>query len=111
MKRLLPFLVAASGLLGGILLKPIGTGPAPAPVVAADVLGQCYQADRAGKVALLREIAGKTWPDDPSKAKAWNDGITSARDRDFKAFIEGELAPAFDSGKLTELADKLEKAK
>jgi len=111
MKRFLPFLIAASGLLGGILLspgKPIGPTPAP---VAADVLGQCYQADRAGKVALLREIAGKTWPDDPSKAKAWNDGMTAARSRDFKPFIENVLAPAFDNDKLKELADELEKSK
>lgn len=112
MKSILPFLIAGSGLLGGMLLKPLSIDPTPTPTpTTADVLGQCYQADRAGKVALLREIAGKTWPDDPSKAKAWNDGMTAARSRDFKPFIENVLAPAFDNDKLKELADELEKSK
>jgi len=109
MKNLLPFLIAA-GILGGILLQPRDVSPAPVPV-GSDILGQCYQADRAGKVALLREIAGKTWPNDQAKAKAWNDGINAARNKDFKVFIETELAPAFDNDKLIELADKLEKSK
>lgn len=101
-------------LIGGIMLIAGGNAdnvvPVPVPV-AGDVLGQCYKADRASKVALLRSMAGQEFPNDAAKAKAWNDGVDAARLTDFKPFVDEELAGAFMDGKLKELADKLEVAK
>jgi len=103
-------------LIGGVILLSGhmggGNGPNPVPVpVAGDVLGQCYKSDRASKVALLRSMAEQEYPNDAAKAKAWNDGVDVARLKDFKPFVDDELAGAFMDGKLKELADKLEVAK
>lgn len=101
-------------LIGGIMLMAGGNAdnvtPVPVPV-AGDVLGQCYKADRASKVTLLRSMASQEFPNDAAKAKAWNDGVDAARLKDFKPFVDEELAGAFMDGKLKELADKLEVAK
>jgi len=101
-------------LIGGIMLVAGGgvdsVTPGPVPV-AGDVLGQCYKADRASKVALLRSMAEQEFPNDAAKAKAWNDGVDAARLTDFRPFVDEELAEAFMDGKLKELADKLEVAK
>lgn len=101
-------------LIGGIMLMAGGGAdnvtPVPVPV-AGDVLGQCYKADRASKVSLLRSMAEQEFPNDAAKAKAWNYGVDAARLKDFKPFVDEELAGAFMDGKLKELADKLEVAK
>ena len=99
-------------LIGGIMLMAGGGADNVAPVpIAGDVLGQCYKADRASKVSLLRSMVEQEFPNDAAKAKAWNDGVDAARLKDFKPFVDEELAGAFMDGKLKELADKLEVAK
>ncbi len=101
---------SVSALIGGVLLL-MPKGVMPSPVPAGDVLSECYKADRASKVSLLRSMADQEFPNDAAKAKAWNDGVDAARSADFKPFVDQELAQAFADGKLKELADRLEAVK
>ena len=50
MKSILPFLIACSGLLGGMLLKPISIDPTPTPTpTTADVLDNAIKQIERGR--------------------------------------------------------------
>lgn len=81
----------------------------PGPVVHADSLSQSHTADRISQVRILREYAGKTFPDEPA-AQAWlNEQRIEARKTDFIPYTD-ELGQAADTGAdaVKALADKLE---
>jgi len=104
----LPLALIASGILGGLLLLN-GGKVTPGPSPAGDVLDQSYAADRISQVRILREYAGKTFPDEPA-AQAWlNEQRIEARKTDFIPYTD-ELGRAGDDGPdaVKALADKLE---
>lgn len=89
-------------LLGG---NVPGTDPKPTPAV--DVLSQCYEADRATKVGLIREMATKEFPNPQAQVDWWNESVETARKSDFQPFIDA-VSEAIVAEKLPELADQLE---
>ena len=77
-----------------------------------DVLSQSHAADRVSQVRILREYAGKSFPDEPT-AQAWlNAQRIEARKTDWIPYTD-ELGAAADSGvdAVKALADKLENGK
>lgn len=89
--------------------------PSPQPVGPTfdDTLQQVYAADRALKVELLREAAGKTWDaesDDQYRlmARDWfNEQHEARRQEIWQPFID-ELAVALNERRFAEFADALE---
>lgn len=105
----LPLALIASGILGGLLLLNGGDKVGPGPSPAGDVLEQSYAADRASQVRILREYAGKTFPDEPA-AQAWlNEQRIEARKTDFIPYTD-ELGKKADEGSeaVKAFADALE---
>jgi hypothetical protein len=89
--------------------------PSPQPVGPTfdDTLQQVYQADRALKVELLREMAGKTWEaesDDAYRAQVrdwWNENHERGRVTTWQPFAD-ELAVVIEERRFAEFADALE---
>jgi hypothetical protein len=103
----LPIALIASGLLGGILLMFSG-GSTPGPT-SKDCLQVAHAADRATQIRILREYAGKSFPDELIAQKWLNDQRAEARKTDWIPYTD-ELGAAADSGvdAVKALADKLE---
>jgi hypothetical protein len=103
MKGFAPLLAIA----GGLLLM-FGGGVAPGPG-NQDCLTVAHAADRASQVRILREYAGRTFPDEPSAQKWINDQRIAARITDWIPYTD-ELGAAADQGPeaVKALADKLE---
>lgn len=97
------------GGLGGIWSAGgIDVSPSPGPATS-DCLSQSHAADRVSQVRLLREYAGKSFPDE-STAQSWlNAQRIEARKTDWIPYTD-ELGAAADSGvdAVKALADKLE---
>jgi hypothetical protein len=87
---------------GGV---PIG----PGPIVRNDSLSQAHVADRVSQVRILREYAGKTFPNEPEAQKWLNEQRIAARITDWIPYTD-ELGTAADSGveAVKALADRLE---
>ena len=106
-----PLALIAAGLIGGMLLL-VGGGDGPTPVPGPDrndSLSQAHVADRVSQVRILREYAGKTFPDEPT-AQAWlNAQRIEARKTDWIPYTD-ELGAAADQGAdaVKALADRLE---
>jgi hypothetical protein len=96
------------GSLGGIWAAGgIDVSPGPGPTVN-DCLSQSHAADRVSQVRILREYAGKSFPDEPT-AQSWlNAQRIEARKNDWIPYTD-ELGAAADSGvdAVKALADKL----
>jgi len=96
------------GSLGGIWVSGgIDVSPGPGPI--NDCLSQSHAADRVSQVRILREYAGKSFPDEPT-AQSWlNAQRIEARKNDWIPYTD-ELGAAADSGidAVKALADKLE---
>jgi hypothetical protein len=88
---------------GGIDVRP---GPGPS---TSDCLTVAHAADRVTQVRILREYAGKSFPDEPTAQKWLNDQRIEARKNDWISYTD-ELGAAADSGvdAVKALADKLE---
>ncbi|MEO1999924.1 MAG: hypothetical protein ABGZ17_32170 [Planctomycetaceae bacterium] len=80
--------------------------PTPKPLVIADVLGDCHVADRASKIRLITEMAGRDFDSDSEQASWWNSETDAARQSDYRPFIDA-VAEAIEAGTLTELAEGL----
>lgn len=107
---ILPLAAAAVAvwlLLSGGGVQPPGPEPDPPAPVVVDPLTECHQRDRASKVRILREMAGKEFPGDAEQAKWHNEQIDAARKDDFRPYVDA-VAEAIVSGTLEALADKLE---
>jgi hypothetical protein len=103
----MPLALIASGLIGGLLLMFSGGG-APGPTVN-DCLAVAHAADRVSQVRILREYAGKSFPDEPAAQKWLNDQRIAARITDWIPYTD-ELGAAADQGPeaVKALADRLE---
>jgi hypothetical protein len=109
MKRHAPAILAIIG--GLLLLLPAGGGVPPVPPVS-DVLAQCQAADRASKIALVQELAARTWPTDrleriEAMTDWWLEQYTERRAADYEPFTD-LVAVAIDAGTVVELAAELE---
>jgi len=97
------------GSLGGIWVSGgIDVSPGPGPSTS-DCLTVAHAADRVTQVRILREYAGKSFPDEPT-AQSWlNTQRIEARKTDWIPYTD-ELGAAADSGidAVKALADKLE---
>jgi hypothetical protein len=97
------------GSLGGIWVSGgIDVSPGPGPTVN-DCLSQSQAADRVSQDLILREYAGKSFPDEAT-AQSWlNAQRIEARKTDWIPYTD-ELGAAADSGidAVKALADKLE---
>jgi hypothetical protein len=97
------------GSLGGIWAAGgIDVSPGPGPSTS-DCLTVAHAADRVTQVRILREYAGKSFPDEPTAQKWLNDQRIEARKNDWISYTD-ELGAAADSGvdAVKALADKLE---
>lgn len=97
------------GAIGGVWSAGgIDISPSPLPS-RNDVLSQAHAADRVSQVRILREYAGKSFPDEPTAQKWLNDQRIEARKTDWIPYTD-ELGAAADSGvdAVKALADKLE---
>lgn len=99
-----PLIACILGAL--LLLSPKLSTPSPTPNTG-DMLAKCYAADRASKVATIREMAGRTFASDAEQAEWFNQQGNAKREADFKAYTDA-VAEAIVGGKLKELADSLE---
>ena len=100
------------GSLGGIWAAGgIDVSPSPGPSTS-DCLSQSHAADRVSQIRILREYAGKSFPDEPTAQKWLNDQRIEARKGDWIPYTD-ELGAAADSGAdaVKALADKLEDAR
>jgi hypothetical protein len=108
MKRHAPAILAIIG--GLLLLFPAGGGVPPVPPVS-DVLAQCQAADRASKIALVQELAARTWPTDrleriEAQTDWWLEQYTERRAADYEPFTD-LVAVAIDANTVAELAAEL----
>lgn len=101
-------IAALLALIGGILQFTDIIPPPfpPKPPVIADVLGDCYVADRASKIRLITEMDSRTFDSDSAQAEWWNTETDSARQADYQPFIDS-VAEAIEAGTLKELAEGL----
>lgn len=98
-------LCAACAFAGGL----IGYDVAPEIArPAQDFLDECYQADRASKVRILRECETREFSTDTAKADWMNKEIEAARKTDFATFSE-QAAQAIASKTASDLAGRLER--
>ena len=93
-------------LLGGWLLLSGGDGVIPGPTTD-DILGECYEADRASTVAILRDMAGREFASNDAAGDFWNEQATAKRIEDFTPKTDA-VAEAIFGGTLSELADSWE---
>lgn len=85
--------------------------PDVVPVVSVSKsLDGAYKADRASKLAILREVAKMDPDKDELRLKRFNELGEERRRIDFKAYSD-LVAEALFSNTLNELADSLEKGK
>ena len=104
---------AIIAVLGGLLLiLPIGrVDPAPPTPPVTDILAQCQAADRASKIALVQELASRTWPEDrieriEAMMDWWLEQYTERRAADYEPFTD-LVAVAIDADTVAELAAEL----
>jgi len=101
-------IIAILGLILGGFIQFGGGIPWPIvpPAPPADVLGECYVADRASTVRILTEMAGKEFADDAEQADWFNAECADARADDFQPFIDS-LTDAIVAGEVLEFAESL----
>lgn len=91
--------------------KPVDVVPDVVPVVSVSKsLDGAYKADRASKLAILREVAKMDPDKDELRLKRFNELGEERRRIDFKAYSD-LVAEALFANTLNELADSLEKGK
>lgn len=92
-------------LLGAAVLLwpylPIGSEP-----VAGDCLSEAYTADRAARVAMLQEMAGKEFANDAEQAEWHNEQSRRIISESFAPYIEA-AAEAMDTDTEAEFAERL----
>jgi len=97
-------------ILGIIIGGAIQLGGIPWPIVPpappADVLGECYVADRASTVRILTEMAGKEFADDAELMDWFNAACDDARVEDYQPFIDS-LSDAIVAGEVLKFAESL----
>jgi hypothetical protein len=100
---------AGLAMAGGLLIiLAAGRGlPGPDPG-SADVLDAVHQADRAGRVRILRELANKEFGSDQQKADWHNEQMDELRESREVPYID-ELAARIMAGTVSEFADELER--
>jgi hypothetical protein len=104
---------AAGWFLSSYLNKPKTdvVKPDVVPVVSVSKsLDAAYKADRASKLAILRELSNMDADKDELRLKRLNELSDERRRIDFKGYAD-LVAEALFENKLTELADSLEKGK
>jgi len=104
---------AIIAILGGLLLilPSGGVNPVPPTPPVTDILAQCQAADRASKIALVQELAAKSWPTDrleriEAMTDWWLEQYTERRAADYEPFTDA-VAVAIDADTVAELAAEL----
>ena len=108
MKRHAPAILA---ILGGLLLLFPSGGSVPPTPPGADILAQCQAADRASKIALVQELAAKSWPTErleriEAMTDWWLEQYTDRRAADYEPFTD-LVAVAIDADTVADLAAEL----
>lgn len=102
---------AAGWFLSSYVNKPNVPGPDVVPVVSVSkALDASYKADRASKLAILREISKMDASKDELRLKRFNELSEQNRLKDFQPYVD-LVAEALAAGTLEDLANNLEKGK